>query len=116
MARPQPPATEEAPHARLGRQAQRRARLTPTRSDLTRPLPPQAAAADGRPAAELDAVLAGWEGPWRRVVVALAGLLPPDALPAVLLAPPSVAACTPEWLASAARVLADVVSHAPALP
>jgi very-short-patch-repair endonuclease len=65
---------------------------------------------------ELDGALAGWGGPWRRVVVALAGLLPPDVLPAVLLAPPSPAACTAEWLASAARVLTELVTHAPTLP
>jgi hypothetical protein len=66
-------------------------------------------------AAELDAVLADREGPWRRVVAALAGLLPADALPALLLAPPSAAACTAEWLAAAARVLTELVFHVPAL-
>jgi very-short-patch-repair endonuclease len=81
---------------------------------LTRPGAAETAA--DRLADELDGALAGWDGPWRRVVVALAGLLPPDALPAVMLAPPSPSACTAEWLAPAARVLTELVTHAPTLP
>lgn len=69
-----------------------------------------------RLAADLDLHLQGWEGSWCRVVAALAGILPPEALPGILLVPPAPEAGSALWVAAATRTLTALVSCVPRLP
>jgi hypothetical protein len=64
-------------------------------------------------AGQLDALLSDHELPGRRVVGALAGLVPAEALPSLLLVPPEPP--PPGWLAAAARVLTGLVAVVPRL-
>jgi hypothetical protein len=65
-------------------------------------------------AGQLDALLTDHELPGRRVVSALAGLVPAEALPSLLLVPPEPPPAG--WLAATARVLAGLVTVVPRLP
>jgi very-short-patch-repair endonuclease len=67
-------------------------------------------------AGQLDALLAPFDGPGLRVVAALASLLSPDAVPALLLVPPSLPREQAAWLHAAARIAASFAERVPALP
>jgi hypothetical protein len=69
-----------------------------------------------RLAAQLEGALGHCEGPWRRVLVALSGLLARESLPGLLLIPPTPCADPVRWLTSAALTLTDLVSSIPDLP
>jgi hypothetical protein len=69
-----------------------------------------------RLAGQLDAVLGSSHGPWRRVLAALAGLLPPEALPALLLIPPRAPPDPVGWVDTAARLLTSLASEVAPLP
>lgn len=69
-----------------------------------------------RLAGQFDGILQGLEGPWQRVLIALAGLLPPAALPGLLLVQPVACEDPTGWLDAAARVLTALVSQVARLP
>jgi hypothetical protein len=66
-------------------------------------------------AGHLDAALTEREYPWLRVVIALAQLVPANALPALLLLPDSRTTDVESWFDTAARTLARLVLGVPSL-
>jgi very-short-patch-repair endonuclease len=67
-------------------------------------------------ASRIDGDLPAQDASPCRVVVALSGLLPADALPALLLVPDNATSASVTWVDAAARLLAALVSSAPQLP